>query len=210
MKVYGQLEKAQFENLASNPTAGTTGRVIFNTTAKKPYVDDGTVFRDMGGGGGFQLVWRNDDDVEVAAGEETKFGQLAYAFTAADTQKINAAFKVPNGYASGAQIKLKIKPFVSVTDGADTALISSISTLIRNGTDILSSTTNQRTSTNTAASMIVADKEYLVDLDLTDTDGKINGVSVSANDTILIALTRGTDTNPDLVYLIPSTMEVSI
>lgn len=49
MKVFGQLEKAQAENLASDPT-GTglvTGRLWFNTTSGKYKVYDGAVVREF-------------------------------------------------------------------------------------------------------------------------------------------------------------------
>jgi len=45
VKVYGQVENAQLENWSSPPTAGTAGRIGFNTTSKIPEIDDGTVFR---------------------------------------------------------------------------------------------------------------------------------------------------------------------
>lgn len=45
MKVYGQLEFAQFHNQSSNPTAGVKGKILFNTTDGKAYIDDGSSFQ---------------------------------------------------------------------------------------------------------------------------------------------------------------------
>lgn len=40
MKVYGQLEKAQLEQLSSAPSPGTVGQVYFDTTKRLPYYID--------------------------------------------------------------------------------------------------------------------------------------------------------------------------
>ncbi len=45
MKLYGQLERAQFENLSSNPSAATAGRIWYNTTDGKSYLDSGSLNR---------------------------------------------------------------------------------------------------------------------------------------------------------------------
>jgi len=52
-----QAQEFVLENLASDPTAGNTGRLIYNTTSSKVKVDDGTAFVDISG-----------DITEVAAG----------------------------------------------------------------------------------------------------------------------------------------------
>ena len=44
MKVYGQLERAQVENVGALPTAGVKGRVVFLTTDSRYYYDDGSNF----------------------------------------------------------------------------------------------------------------------------------------------------------------------
>ena len=41
--IYGQLEKAQLENLGENPSAGVTGRIWYNTASGTPYVDESSV-----------------------------------------------------------------------------------------------------------------------------------------------------------------------
>lgn len=41
-KIYSQLEKAQMENLAADPSAGVIGRLWWNTVSGKAMLDDGT------------------------------------------------------------------------------------------------------------------------------------------------------------------------
>jgi hypothetical protein len=71
-----------------------------------------------------------------------------------------------------------------------------VATLIRVATDPVSSTTNQRTSTNAAITLSGAtqDEAQLLDFDLSSATGQINSVAVSANDLILVRLFRDTDT----------------
>jgi hypothetical protein len=45
MKVYGQLERAQLENLGSAPAAGVKGRVYFDTVGSLLKMDDGSVIK---------------------------------------------------------------------------------------------------------------------------------------------------------------------
>jgi hypothetical protein len=44
MKVYGQLERAQIENVGALPAAGTKGRVVFLTTDNRFYIDNGSAW----------------------------------------------------------------------------------------------------------------------------------------------------------------------
>lgn len=56
MKVNSQLERAQFENLTVLPTSATAGRVAFNTTDGKMYLDDAASWR---------AILRNDGNIIV-------------------------------------------------------------------------------------------------------------------------------------------------
>ena len=210
MKVYGQLEKAQLENLGSDPTPGVKGRIWIDTVTNKPKYDNGTLAKFFGGGGaGSGLIWRNDDT--PSWGEVTSFGALAYTaepFDSTNYQKLTTAFRVPSDYAAGTQIKLKLKIYSPT--GSGNILIQSVATLIRQGTDDLSSTTNQRTSTNSTQTISNSNREYAIELDLTDASGQINSVAVSPGDTILITLRRGSDTNTDDCYFMPSSCEISL
>ena len=44
MKVYGDLQRAQLEQLGSLPAAGVRGRIVFLTTDSLFYVDDGSAW----------------------------------------------------------------------------------------------------------------------------------------------------------------------
>jgi hypothetical protein len=60
----------------------------------------------------------------------------------------------------------------------------------------MSSTTNQRTSTNAAVTVSAGtvNEPQALALDLSSSSGQINAVSIAAGDIILVKLTRGTDT----------------
>jgi hypothetical protein len=194
MKVYGPLEVAQLEwfTTAGRPAPSAYPyRVIFDTDQKTTLVSDGTNWTSSGGGGGGSLQW-----VEAALSPSPVVANniQVYNFQAADTQYLYALIKVSQSYAPGNPIKLRMT-FYS-PDSSGTALVSSLATLIRPGTDAITSTTNQRTSTNAAVTLsggTVNIPQNLI-LDLTSSTGQINAVSVSAGDLILVRLTRGTDT----------------
>jgi hypothetical protein len=201
------------KNTLANLTGLTRkqGTIAYDTTNNKVVYDDGSVLTAVGsggaGGGGSSLIWRNDDT--FAAEEATSYGQLSYVFNNNYDQNIYTIVKVPNTYTAGKQITIKGKIYCP-TAGAATILLSMQSTLIRSGTDALSSTTNQRTTTGTAVAINTANLEYVVSWDITDSSAQINGVSISANDTIIVRLYRTTDTNTDNAYFMPGTSELII
>lgn len=147
-----------------------------------------------GGGGGGSLQWLESDNSALPDVETAGIPIRIYRFQSALGQSLYAQVKVPTGYIAGNPIKLKTE-FYS-PDSSGTALISTIATLIRQGTDTVASVTNQRTSSNTAVTLSGAtiNIPQALTLDLTDTTGHINAVAVSAGDLILVQLTRGTDT----------------
>ncbi len=141
------------------------------------------------GGGGGSLNWVEAADSPVPG---VSSNILSYAFQAASspTQKLYALVKVPSSYVAGNPIKLKLDFYSSGSSG--NVLIQSIATLIRQALDTISSTTNQRTSTNAATTISggTVNVPLLASLDLTDSTGNINSVAVSAGDYILVQLTR--------------------
>lgn len=152
---------------------------------------DGTFAVPAGGGGGGSLRWVEDSGTPQAV---TENHDIVYPFQSGLGQTIYARVKVPAAYVSGKQVNLRI-PFYS-PDSSGTALLQVTATLIRHGTDAITSTTNQHTSSNSAltlTSFTVNIPQSLV-LDVTDSTGKINGVSISTDDLILLAVTRGSDT----------------
>jgi len=110
------------------------------------------------------------------------------AFPNATTVRVCGAFQVPSGYVAGRQISLLASFFTP--DSSGNMLMQTVATLVRQNVDAISSTTNQRTSTNTQLTNTVANAPRRVTFDLTDTTGKINGASVSAGDIIHVEVTR--------------------
>lgn len=156
----------------------------------------GTLWQFASGGGGGSLEWLESSNAPTPNVDNTSSGVpiRIYQYQSGLGQALYAAVKVPTAYIAGNQIKLKCE-FYS-PDNSGTALMQTIATLIRAGTDAISSTTNQRTSTNSAVTLgagTVSIPQTTV-FDLTDTAGKINSVSVSPGDLLLVELTRGTDT----------------
>ena len=143
------------------------------------------------GGGGGSLDWVEDENSPLPT---TEFQQNVYNYPAADTQKLFSMVKVPSGYTAGNPIVLKI-PFFS-PDNSGTGLLQAVATLIRPGTTALDSTTNQRTTTNTAVTLSAGTVNIpqSVDLDITSSIGEINSVAVLPGDLIKVQLQRGTDT----------------
>lgn len=144
-----------------------------------------------GGGGGGSLQWIEQGNSPTPNVEN--FVQN-YLFASGLGQELYALVKVSEYYSPGRQIKM-VGSFYS-PDSSGTALLQTVATLIRPATDAITSTTNQRTSTNSAVTLGAGtvDKPQKVTFDLTDASGQINSVAVSKGDLIIVKLTRGTDT----------------
>ncbi len=148
-----------------------------------------------GGGGGSSLDWIEDALAPVASFE---YSQRVYAFADGETQYLYAAVRVPSTYTAGLPINLRGLFYGNAT--ANTVLMQTVATLIRTGTDAISSTTNQRTSTNSAVTLATtANRPNAFVCDLTSSTGQVNSVSVAAGDLILVRLTRDTATDTSTV-----------
>jgi hypothetical protein len=207
MKVYGQLEKAQFENVAVDPSPGYPGRAIWNTATKQAKIDDGVKMLSLGGGGGgASLVWNTDNGTPF----EVDNGALAFIFSVpAEGPQVNKAFfKVPESYNAGSQIKLYIHRYSA--DVTNTVLINANTYLVRTGTDPMDDTTNVEASGNVATALPgTAKVPQKIVLPLTSATGTINGVAVAAGDLLRIEMGRGTDTSTADCKVLTST-EVTI
>lgn len=185
----GRIENYTF---AGKPAAGNAGRLAWITDQSRLMADTGAAWIPVGSsGGGGSLEWVEDAAAPVATIE---YNNQVYLYEAGQSQDLFALIRVPNSYVAGSQINLRL-PIYS-PDNTGTILLSTQSTLYRAATDALSSSANQRTSTNSAVSLGAGtvDEAQNVVFDLTDTSGQINGVAVSANDLIKVRLFRGTDT----------------
>lgn len=179
----------------TKPAAGNAGRIIYLSDLGVFMGDNGVSYASLGGGGaGGSLKWVESTGVAPLLINESGFEVYSFSLGDAGSQAVYAAVRVPSSYVAGRPVSLKI-PIYSV-DASGTFLIQSVSTLIRIGTDAYTSTTNQRTSTNTAITATGGNQNVpqAVILDLTSSIGQINGVAVTAGDIILVKLIRGTDT----------------
>lgn len=145
-----------------------------------------------GGGGGGSLFWVETSNAPTSSVDAAN--ARIYSFTAGLAQTLYAQIKVPSTYPTGNPVKLKTT-FYS-PDSSGTALIQCVATLVRPGTDAYNSTTNQRTSTNSAVTLgagTVSIPQAVV-CDLSDVTGNINSVAIAAGSIINVALSRATDT----------------
>jgi len=158
-------------------------------------------------GGGTPIKW---SEQALAPIKTIQDGIESYDFEDTITQYLYAFLKVPESYISGGQIKMRSLFFTATTSG--NVLLTGLTTLIRPGTDAMSSTTNQHTSVNTAVTVDgVSDVPTEAVIDLTDTAGDINSVGVSAGDLLLIRITRdtATDTLADQARVLSESSEVT-
>ena len=185
------LKKVTSASVAS-PAAGYDAVFVDSSDSSLKAKNSSGTVRALGGGGGGggSIQWIEDTDSPVPSVENSN---QIYAFGSGLSQKLYALIRVPNGYLAGSQINLRTVWYSA--DSSNTALISTVATLIRTGTDVITSTTNQRTSTNAAVTMSgsTQNKPQALVCDLTSSSGQINSVSVSAGDLILVQLTRGSD-----------------
>ncbi len=160
-----------------------------------------------GGGGGGALVWT--PGLAGAPTPDQQNGLNIWSFEDAITQTIYTGVRVPTSYTAGKQIKMRV-PFY-LNELSSTALLTTVATLIRPGTDAVTSTTNQRTSTNAAITLSGATGNRVENAicDLTDTVGAINSVAVSAGDLIIVALHRGTDSAVTVLNALLDSTEVT-
>ncbi len=146
------------------------------------------------------IDWFNDS--EYAALEDSIQGVKRYGFDTTSGHLIRASFTVPRSFVPGNQLNMQLK--IHSPTGSGTILMTSRATLLRDGLDSLTDTTNRHVSTNTAVTMTAVDREIRTTLDLSAANGTINSVAVNPFDTILLELYRGSGTNTDKSYIIPS------
>lgn len=189
------------KGLAPAPGAG-------DAAANKFLNADGTYKVASGGGGGGALSWIERAASPTYASDNDLDN---YIYADAMSQYLYTQVRVPNGYNAGSQVNLRIPFYSAITSG--TVLIQTLATLIRAATDAVTSTTNQRTSANTAVTLSAgtANEPQSVVCDLSSSIGQINGVAIAAGDIIKVRLTRdtGTDTAAGDVYVLPYAGEVT-
>lgn len=190
---------------AQRPT-GTNGLIRYNSDLNQFEGYSTGLWKPVGsGGGGAGFVWRDLGGTAPVSGPEEN-GELPWYFGAGLAQELYAAVKVPQSYSAGTQIKIYVSAYSP--SSSNTILMQAQSTLIRKDTDAFDSTTNQRTSTNSALTNTVAKMIREFVLDVTDASGQINSVAVSAGDIIKVRLYRGTDSDTADLRMLPNATDV--
>lgn len=135
-------------------------------------------------------------------------GLEVYHFIPAGAQELYTAIRVPASYSAGDPIHMNILA-LSVA-GSGTILLRAEATLIRSEVDAFTSTTNKRTTTNSAITMDASNdfEPQKISLDLSSSIGQINTVDISAGDLIKVRLYRDTDTATENIKFIPTGTEV--
>ena len=161
-----------------------------------------------GGAGGIIPVWFADDNAPLPA---ILRGTPAWVFSQASDQRLYAMFKVPNSYKGAVPITLR-SHFTTADNSTNNVLFKTIATLVRPANDLVTSTTHQRVSTNTAKvqSPTLSNKVQVVVNDLTDNNGLINAETVNPGDEIWVTFYRdNADTATSDVTFLPLSSEIT-
>jgi hypothetical protein len=104
------------------------------------------------------------------------------------SQQLSCIVKVPSTYIAGFPITMNVSAYSPGTSNKWN--LQAVTTLIRGGTDALTSTTNQNTSTSGNQTNGTANLLRKVPITLTDISGQINSVAVSPGDILIVTLSR--------------------
>jgi hypothetical protein len=195
--------------LTSDPVAPDADKVrIYHKSGVLYSRDEGGIITPIGtgGGGGAGASWYDPEGYAPLTSEEN--GQQVSLFSQNGEDKHVLWVKVPNSYLSGRQIKLNLTAYSP--SSSNEFLMRTTTTLIRKNNDAVTSTTNQRVSTNTALTNAVANQMREIQCDLTSPTGTINSVVVSAGDMLKIELTRASDTDTADVRFVKSATEMLV
>jgi hypothetical protein len=203
------IDVITFDDQASTPSTPSAGlyKVYVKSDGRAYILNPSGVESGLGGGGGITVSWVQQGNTPL----DNLLGLIpVFEFEAGLSQELYAIINVPESYAPGSQIRLRVKGISNDTSG--NVLFRAQSTLIRSEVDDYDSTTNQRTTTNSAITMSAAnDKEpQKIILDITSATGQVNGVSVSASDLLIVRFYRDTDTATGSLYLVKGSEEVTI
>ena len=161
-----QAESFVLENLASDPTAGNVGRLIYNTSTSKVKVDNGTAFVDisgditevaagtyLNGGGTSGVVTLNHDSTTRTDTTSTATPGYGATFTAIDSLSTNAT-----GHVTGINTKTVTLPAAEDYTWTLTADGGTPETINKNDTVDIAGGTNITTS-------VAATDTVTIDLD---------------------------------------------
>jgi len=192
---------------AAKPATGNAGRIIYNSTFNALNLDNGTAWVAVGSGGGvgaFLSMYPKPGGGPI----EGEAGNLAFwEFEDEAAETLVCLLKVPEGYQAGQQIKLAIT-VESDEAGSAELIMQSVTFLVRENTDSITSVTNSETDTAAYSPASVVARELV--LDLTDASGDINSIAVTAGDLLRIELSKPTDASTNNIRLFQSLVEVRI
>lgn len=134
-----------------------------------------------------RLTWIKNNNAPIT---NLDLGFQVEEFYDGDDQQLFALVKVPSNYVAGSQIKLAGGKVYTAT--ASGAIRFNITTTLINSTSVMTSLTNQYSSTlgTINASATPNTINSLADYDLTNASGQINGVAVAAGDLLALQLYR--------------------
>lgn len=189
------------------PAIGNEGEIRLDSASGLFKGWNGSVWASLGGGGaGGGLRWNPVSGSAPVESEEN--GERVYLFGLGGSQRMAVFLKIPNSYAAGSPIKMKLAQYSPDTSG--TGLLTTTAYLVKEGADEVSSTTNAKVSTNAAVTNTVADQYREIEVQLSETNGELNSVAVSPGDLIRVELTRGSDSGASDIRFIPSATEVTL
>lgn len=164
--------------------------------------------RAIGGGGGGSAVWA-DDNVDAPIKDFENFVPV-YLFEDGQSQALYLALKLSKNFSAGPQIRMALGSYSPSTGQG--YVLRTTTTLIRNGTDAMSATTNQHVSSDSISNGSPSNRLNQSEHNLTDSNGQINSISPSGGDILIVKLDRnvsdGNDTDTGSVRFLPNTTEV--
>jgi len=189
----------------SNPSAGFY-KIYVKTDGNAYILNSAGLEAGLGGGGGGALRFVEGGNAPIATFENE---MEVHEFVPALAQALYVSLRVPSTYTAGNAISLNILWTCEST--ANDALINAVATLIRSEVDEITSTTNQRTTTNSAITLEASNdlEPQKVTLDLSDSSGEINSVAISAGDLIKVKIQESSSTVADNIKLIADASEVT-
>lgn len=202
----GDMSDAALADITEEATPAALDFVLgFLATGEIRKFDVANISSGGGGGGGsLRFVEGANSPIKTFENEIE-----VYEYEPGMGQALYLAVRVPSTYLAGSPINLRILWTCAATSGD--ALINAVATLIRSEVDEITSTTNQRTTTNTAITLSATNdlEPQKIDLDITDAFGDINGTGVSAGDLIKVKIQESSSTVGSVIKLIPDASEVS-
>lgn len=165
-----------------------------------------TRIRTFSGGGGVSgLAWNGPAGFAPIASEEV--GGRVYKFQAGADSKLVTFIKIPESRVGSKQIKLKINVYSESV--ANNIHMKATTYVLNQNSDLMDSVVVSRVSTNVAVTNTSPSKVMrTLELDLTDSTGKINGSEVIAGQTLRVELYRNTDTDTADITFVPAATEV--